>query len=357
MEKNYMSMSREVEKLRAELTNSTNIDPRTGAPYSAPAGYNEGLPAGSYPSGQNAYGTVQVCRKFERRKYEIAKKLNMVFSAEGGKFSMPCSCPIYVVELCQRKSKILQLLLDGKEVGPLLLEPPAGIRLAKSHSEALKKSKQPVFDIDCEDTSNVAWVTPILADELEERGTSKAANSSRVKKRSSTSLKSQGKARRLVKEHISKKDELLTSSILVDREERKALTRNIQQHISACMIVQTLICTDIYPIKAVLLAGKCHDTDAFDDVEEVRHANNENQNTSIRSAPSFPPQTSDKNPEADFVDSIDDAGKRVAAPSELSCVICRTEFSATRGVCHVGTDFVSTVSRTRQIIWRFAKTT
>lgn len=30
MEKNYMAMSSEVEKLRAELTNSTNIDPRTG---------------------------------------------------------------------------------------------------------------------------------------------------------------------------------------------------------------------------------------------------------------------------------------------------------------------------------------
>ncbi|KAL3848650.1 hypothetical protein ACJIZ3_010532 [Penstemon smallii] len=43
MEKNYMAMSREVEKLRAELTNTANFDPRTGGPYSG------------YASGQNAY--------------------------------------------------------------------------------------------------------------------------------------------------------------------------------------------------------------------------------------------------------------------------------------------------------------
>ncbi|PIN12003.1 hypothetical protein CDL12_15392 [Handroanthus impetiginosus] len=59
MEKNYMAMSREVEKLRAELTNSTNFDPRTGGPYSGyagSAGYNESVPGGNV---QNAYGVGQ----------------------------------------------------------------------------------------------------------------------------------------------------------------------------------------------------------------------------------------------------------------------------------------------------------
>ncbi|KAL6526278.1 hypothetical protein OROMI_029918 [Orobanche minor] len=59
MEKNYMAMSSEVEKLRAELTNSTNFDPRTGGPYGGSAGYSEGVPVGSYSSSQSAYGIGQ----------------------------------------------------------------------------------------------------------------------------------------------------------------------------------------------------------------------------------------------------------------------------------------------------------
>ncbi|KAK4487181.1 hypothetical protein RD792_006500, partial [Penstemon davidsonii] len=69
MEKNYMAMSREVEKLRAELTNTANFDPRTGpesfliyhnanagGPY---AGYSDSVAMGNYASGQNAYAVGQ----------------------------------------------------------------------------------------------------------------------------------------------------------------------------------------------------------------------------------------------------------------------------------------------------------
>ncbi|XP_057769889.1 protein FLX-like 2 isoform X2 [Salvia miltiorrhiza] len=55
MEKNYMAMSREVEKLRAELSNSTNYDHRTGGLYGGSAGYSGNVPSGNYASGQ-AYG-------------------------------------------------------------------------------------------------------------------------------------------------------------------------------------------------------------------------------------------------------------------------------------------------------------
>ncbi|KAK4477522.1 hypothetical protein RD792_016751, partial [Penstemon davidsonii] len=51
MEKNYMAMSREVEKLRAELTNTANFDPRTGL--------DDSLAMGNYASGQNAYAVGQ----------------------------------------------------------------------------------------------------------------------------------------------------------------------------------------------------------------------------------------------------------------------------------------------------------
>ncbi|CBI16879.3 hypothetical protein AAG906_013491 [Vitis piasezkii] len=55
MEKNYMTMAREVEKLRAELTNTANMDRRTGGPYGGPTGYNEGEASGHHPIGHNAY--------------------------------------------------------------------------------------------------------------------------------------------------------------------------------------------------------------------------------------------------------------------------------------------------------------
>ncbi|KAK4284301.1 hypothetical protein QN277_001155 [Acacia crassicarpa] len=53
MEKNYMSMAREVEKLRAELANTSNVDRRNG-PYGGTPGNNEN-DASAHPGGQNAY--------------------------------------------------------------------------------------------------------------------------------------------------------------------------------------------------------------------------------------------------------------------------------------------------------------
>ncbi|XP_057970954.1 protein FLX-like 2 [Malania oleifera] len=55
MEKNYITMAREVEKLRAELTNSAGVERRSGGPYSNTAGYNENEASGHHPSGQNSY--------------------------------------------------------------------------------------------------------------------------------------------------------------------------------------------------------------------------------------------------------------------------------------------------------------
>ncbi|KAL6994042.1 hypothetical protein U1Q18_012149 [Sarracenia purpurea var. burkii] len=54
MEKNYMAMAREVEKLRAELTNPANIDRRTGGPYGG-VGTNEKEAFEHYLVGQNSF--------------------------------------------------------------------------------------------------------------------------------------------------------------------------------------------------------------------------------------------------------------------------------------------------------------
>ncbi|KAK9016085.1 hypothetical protein V6N11_007168 [Hibiscus sabdariffa] len=57
MEKNYITMAREVEKLRAELMNTTNVDSRTAnavGQYGGATGNNENGASG-HPVGQNAY--------------------------------------------------------------------------------------------------------------------------------------------------------------------------------------------------------------------------------------------------------------------------------------------------------------
>ncbi|CAK9185936.1 unnamed protein product [Ilex paraguariensis] len=59
MEKNYMAMAREVEKLRAELANAANLDRRTGGPYGGTTGYDENDATGHHPVGQGAYGVSQ----------------------------------------------------------------------------------------------------------------------------------------------------------------------------------------------------------------------------------------------------------------------------------------------------------
>lgn len=57
MEKNYMSMVREVEKLRAELTNAANADRSSGS-YNNSGGYKETDTMGQRSGGQNAYEDV-----------------------------------------------------------------------------------------------------------------------------------------------------------------------------------------------------------------------------------------------------------------------------------------------------------
>ncbi|KAJ9173102.1 hypothetical protein P3X46_016272 [Hevea brasiliensis] len=56
MEKNYVTMAREVEKLHLELTNRANVDIRTvaGGPYGGASGNNE-KEASGWPVGQNMY--------------------------------------------------------------------------------------------------------------------------------------------------------------------------------------------------------------------------------------------------------------------------------------------------------------
>ncbi|KAI3704700.1 hypothetical protein L1987_74927 [Smallanthus sonchifolius] len=63
MEKNYMTMASEVEKLRAELKKQAEIDKRAAAaagPYAGFSGHNDKEASGHYPVGQNTYDDAYV---------------------------------------------------------------------------------------------------------------------------------------------------------------------------------------------------------------------------------------------------------------------------------------------------------
>ncbi|EOY04334.1 Sarcolemmal membrane-associated protein, putative isoform 1 [Theobroma cacao] len=64
MEKNYMTMAREVEKLRAELMNAANVDRRTVGQYGGATGNSENE-ASAHPVGQNAYEDGYVIHQYK----------------------------------------------------------------------------------------------------------------------------------------------------------------------------------------------------------------------------------------------------------------------------------------------------
>ncbi|GFP91420.1 brct domain-containing protein at4g02110 [Phtheirospermum japonicum] len=113
----------------------------------------------SYVGNMNPSVTHLVCWKFEGRKYELAKKLKLVIVNHRW------------VEECVKKGRRVSekpyTYQCGNEVGPLLLDIPLEINMAKTHqSKALKNSKWPVIDIDCEDTYDAARTDSILFNEI-----------------------------------------------------------------------------------------------------------------------------------------------------------------------------------------------
>ncbi|KAK6154927.1 hypothetical protein DH2020_009175 [Rehmannia glutinosa] len=335
----------------------------------------------SYVGNMNRSVTHLVCWKFEGRKYELAKKFKMVIVNHRW------------IEECVKKGRRISeqpyTFQSGEEMGPLLLDIPLGINQAKAQTKALKNTKAPVIDIDSEDINNASWMDSILFDEnlfppmrqnshgsnrptrkaikknsrtdcprskeyfletqsgptvveLEEASTSQPAYSRRVRKRNFSSLEPQCKGRRLVKKHISTKDSLLTSTVVEGCEEIKPLPEN----------KSSVILSDSSDVERHQHISNRHTSDirsflsrqdnsyARDDVEETELSNHENQNALDHGAPSSPLATSEKFREAACLDFIDvDPGKKLPASSELSCVICWTDFSSTRGVLPCGHRF------------------
>ncbi|KAG8384540.1 hypothetical protein BUALT_Bualt04G0128500 [Buddleja alternifolia] len=335
----------------------------------------------SYIGNMNQSITHLICWKFEGRKYELAKKFKIVIVNHSW------------IEECVKKGRRVSVepytFLSGEEIGPLCLDIILGINQGIVQSKALKNSKKHVIDIESEDMDNAAWTDLILSNEdlspgrrqtshgssrsirktiernstkdrpsgsryypetlsgpttmeLEEPSTSVPAYSHKLKKSNSTSTQRQCKSRRLVKKHKSLEDWLLTSNMGEDCEELKVLPHNnssgilcnssdVERHHST----SNRHASDI----RCSMSGQANVV-ALDDVEEIEDLNDEDQNARVHGVPSSLIATSEELHETAREDFTKADHRNIPpASNELSCVICWTDFSSTRGVLPCGHRF------------------
>ncbi|KAH6774652.1 hypothetical protein C2S51_013056 [Perilla frutescens var. frutescens] len=343
----------------------------------------------SYVGNMNQSVTHLVCWKFDGRKYEIAKKFRIAIVNH-----------CWIEECLKQGRRVAEepyTYRSGKDMGPLVLDILLDINQAKAQSKDLKKSKRPMVDTGLENINDAVWKDSMILDEdlfptqmqnshgsskstrkvikrnprnacpsssrhgldtlsttriieLEEASTLQCAYSCRLEKRNSTSSKSQSKGRRLVKKHKSVKDWLTASNVEEECEEVKVIPENksrgvlvdnseVERHQFTSNRNASNSRTTLIDLENTDVHDTVQKIDHLsdDDIEEIEHVNNENENSHARVAPSSC-ATSEELHEAANLDSTE---KESLLPisNELSCVICWTDFSSTRGVLPCGHRF------------------
>ncbi|XP_051140297.1 uncharacterized protein LOC127257848 [Andrographis paniculata] len=311
----------------------------------------------SYVGNMNQSTTHLVCWKFEGRKHELAKKLKIAIVNH--RWIEEC------VKQGRRVSEDPYRFHSGEEIGPLTLDVPSSTNSAKVQFQASRKKKT-VVNIDCDDTNDDPWTDPTVLDEdlysrprkksirkyssmdcpsssifcleippkptfveIDEASPVQTRRSSRQKKVKPTSPAHHSRVRRLVKKHSS--EDGLSVDGLPDRNSGGILSDNevVETHLSSSMRnTSDTRCSS---------SGQ-ENIDAPEDVTEIGNENSENPNASASAISPLPPTPEDiKKASPEDLAGIHPA--RLPASNELSCVICWTDFSSTRGVLPCGHRF------------------
>ncbi|KAK9271677.1 hypothetical protein L1049_002040 [Liquidambar formosana] len=328
--------------------------------------------------------THLVCWKFEGRKYDLARKFKTLIVNHRW------------VEDCIKAGKRLPedpyILQSGQEVGPLLLEVPLiankvsvltkkNRKVLSNQSNVCNDSKEPVIDFECGGTCHAVWTDSCLLNEnlfpdsslrskkktvrktlkqdhrassrycfqepplselvVMEHGESSChypMRSVRQKRdicdasRSTTSAEPSHKGRRLVKKNVNRHN---LECVLLDSEQESSPTRTHVRH-------NNIIAPSNYPDgvrnenilinKETSPDGRFSElegnkNDGFENVEEIKDL----QDGCSDVEESLHGEMKD----GDQIEHI----TRLPTSTELSCVICWTDFSSTRGVLPCGHRF------------------
>ncbi|KAL0343550.1 UNVERIFIED_CONTAM: BRCT domain-containing protein [Sesamum angustifolium] len=284
----------------------------------------------SYVGSMNQSVTHLVCWKFEGRKYELARKFKITIVNHRW------------IEECVKKGKRVAeepyTSQSGEEIGPLCLDVRLGVNQTSARSRALKNTKEPVIDVECEDIYDPAWMDSLLFDEdpfPQQRQNGCRSNRSTRKAIERSSRNDCPSSRRYCLDSIRDNsyedvEEYKEANVLPENYFSRVLSdsSDVERHqVSPNRRTSDARC---------FLSGQ----DDSDDLEEIEDVNAGNLDPHIHVAPSSLPETSDELKDAACEDFIDvDPGSRLAASSELSCVICWTDFSCTRGVLPCGHRF------------------
>ncbi|KAL3844548.1 hypothetical protein ACJIZ3_001951 [Penstemon smallii] len=276
----------------------------------------------SYVGNMNQFTTHLVCWKFEGKKYELAKRFNI--KIVNHRWIEEC------IKKGRRVSEEPYTFQSGEEMGPLLLDIQLAINQTTVQSKAKKKLKEPVIDIDSEDMDDAARTETIFLDELEEPSTFQPARSRRLKKRNHISPERQRKGRKLAKKHTRVEDKVLTSNVEQEHHEVNVLPKNNRR--------ETL--PNSPDVERPQSTSNRHasdgqyENDALNDVVEIEDVNDEYKSKCVHGASS-----SSKNAEKNYEADDNNQCNRPSTATELSCVICWTDFCSTRGVLPCGHRF------------------
>ncbi|CAL5324885.1 unnamed protein product [Camellia sinensis] len=295
----------------------------------------------SYVGAMNRSTTHLVCWKFEGRKYDLAKQFNMLIVNHR-----------WVEECIKQGRRIPEqpyLLQSGQEVGPLLLELPLVTEkvslLLPYQSNAHNHYKGPAIDIEQGLSGHLIGtrsrlLSENLFPELVENEEQSSPSSTQLvrQKRSTTSAEPPRKGRRLVKknivEFVSSDSEQESNPISVFHQYNDLATPSSHSD-------------DMRDKKRLRIRGTSDDrsndsgknkNDGLEDLNDVLTPSDLNLHN--KDAPATMERTlrdlcSNVNQNLEGTEHI----VRLRTSTDLSCVICWTDFSSTRGVLPCGHRF------------------